>query len=134
MSIDFQDIIKKSIKSGMAGASAMSIQVLSLMWMRTTMNYQFKNGGTFILTLMKLYSEGGLSRFYRGLVPALILGPIARFGDTAANMLSRNLFKGHHLTHLPIFVQTSFGSILAGMWRLTTLPIDAWKTSKQVHG
>jgi len=35
---------------------------------------------------------------------------------------------------LPIFVQTSIGSFLAGMWRLNTLPIDAWKTSKQVHG
>jgi hypothetical protein len=35
---------------------------------------------------------------------------------------------------LPIFIQTSFGSFLAGMWRLNTLPIDAWKTSKQVYG
>ena len=35
---------------------------------------------------------------------------------------------------LPIFVQTSLGSILAGTWRLTTLPVDAWKTSKQVYG
>lgn len=31
-------------------------------------------------------------------------------------------------------MQTSLGSILAGLWRLSTLPIDAWKTSKQVHG
>jgi hypothetical protein len=23
---------------------------------------------------------------------------------------------------------------MAGLWRLSTLPIDAWKTSKQVHG
>jgi len=38
------------------------------------------------------------------------------------------------LKHLPIFVQTSIGSVLAGFWRLSTLPIDAWKTSKQVHG
>jgi hypothetical protein len=49
-------------------------------------------------------------------------------------MLSRNLFQIHHLQNLPIFVQTSLGSILAGIWRLTTLPIDAWKTSKQVYG
>lgn len=41
-------IFKTAIKSGTAGASAMTIQVLSLMWMRTTMNYQFKNGGGFI--------------------------------------------------------------------------------------
>jgi hypothetical protein len=49
-------------------------------------------------------------------------------------MLSRNIFTANQLQNLPIFVQTSLGSILAGIWRLTTLPIDAWKTSKQVHG
>ena len=85
-------------------------------------------------TLRKLYAEGGVSRFYRGVVPALIIGPIARFGDTAANMLSRNVFSSPNLKNLPIFVQTSLGSVLAGAWRLSTLPIDAWKTSKQVHG
>jgi hypothetical protein len=55
MNIDLYEIVNKSIKSGTAGASAMSIQVLTLMWMRTTMNYQFKNGGNFIVTLTKLY-------------------------------------------------------------------------------
>jgi hypothetical protein len=35
---------------------------------------------------------------------------------------------------VPIFIQTSLGSFLAGIWRLSTLPIDAWKTSKQVYG
>ena len=38
------------------------------------------------------------------------------------------------MKNVPIFVQTSLGSVLAGLWRLSTLPVDAWKTSKQVHG
>lgn len=92
MSLGYQEVLEKAIKSGTAGATAMTIQVLSLMWMRTTMNYQFKNGGSFIPTVKKLYAEGGVLRFYRGVVPALIIGPIARFGDTAANMFSRNVF------------------------------------------
>lgn len=71
----------------------MAIQVSSLMWMRTTMNYQFKNGGSFVPTVRALYAEGGIVRFYRGIVPALIIGPISRFGDTAANMLATTLFK-----------------------------------------
>ena len=127
-----ESILKKALKSGTAGATAMTVQVTSLMWMRTTMNYQFKNGGTFLGTIGKLYAEGGVKRFYRGVVPALIIGPISRFGDTAMNMLAKNLFKEDHNT--PIFIQTSVGSFLAGMWRLSTLPVDAWKTSKQVHG
>lgn len=82
-----------------------------------------------------MYSQGGVQRFYRGVIPALIIGPISRFGDTAANMFAKNLFHDHEtMKHLPIFVQTSLGSFMAGCWRLSTLPIDAWKTSKQVHG
>lgn len=86
-------IITKSIKSGTAGASAMAVQVLSLMWMRTAMNYQFKNGGNFVETLKLLYKQGGLARFYRGLVPALMIGPLSRFGDTAANMYASEVSK-----------------------------------------
>ncbi len=113
----------------------MAVQVTSLMWMRTTMNYQFKNGGAFVTTLKQLYSEGGIIRFYRGIIPALVIGPISRFGDTAANMFATTTFKQHsELSKLPIFVQTSLGSIMAGLWRLTTLPVDAWKTTKQVYG
>jgi hypothetical protein len=113
----------------------MAIQVSSLMWMRTTMNYQFKNGGGFLPTLRKLYAEGGIVRFYRGIVPALVIGPISRFGDTAANMLATTYFNNSpNMKKLPIFVQTSLGSIMAGLWRLSTLPVDAWKTSKQVYG
>ncbi len=49
-------------------------------------------------------------------------------------MFAKNLFSSNNYNNIPIFVQTSLGSFLAGMWRLTTLPIDAWKTTKQVHG
>ncbi len=64
-----------------------------------------------------------------------MIGPISRFGDTAANMYASELSKStDSLKNLPIFVQTSIGSVMAGLWRISTLPIDAWKTSKQVHG
>lgn len=89
MGVDFEKVAKNAIKSGTAGATAMTVQVMSLMWMRTAMNYQFKNGGKFLVTLRKLYAEGGIVRFYRGVVPALIIGPVSRFGDTAMNMLAK---------------------------------------------
>jgi hypothetical protein len=31
-------------------------------------------------------------------------------------------------------VQTAFGSIISGFWRTLILPVNTWKTSKQVHG
>ena len=50
----------------------MAIQVLSLMWMRTTVNFQYANGGSMKDAFRTLYSQGGVPRFYKGLLPALI--------------------------------------------------------------
>ena len=55
------------------------------MWLRTTMNYQYANGTSTLTALRTLYKDGGIPRFYKGLAPALIQGPLSRFGDTAAN-------------------------------------------------
>ena len=38
---DMNAIWSKALKSGVAGSSAMVVQVCTLMWMRTTMNYQY---------------------------------------------------------------------------------------------
>jgi hypothetical protein len=49
----------------------MVIQVLSLMPMRTIMNYQYRYGGGMVSSAKKLYSDGGYKRYYAGLGPAL---------------------------------------------------------------
>ena len=76
---------KKALGGGIPGAAAMGIQVLSLMWLRTTVNYQYRYGMSTTQALKTLYAEGGVRRFYQGVAPALIQGPLSRFGDTAAN-------------------------------------------------
>jgi len=76
---------RRAGEGGLAGAAAMFINVGSLMWMRTTINYQYRYGTTTMVALRTLYKDGGIPRFYRGLLPALIQGPLSRFGDTAAN-------------------------------------------------
>merc|ERR1719506_2315852 len=80
--------IKKAWNSGSAGFVAGTAQVMAFMWLRTTMNYQVKNGGSFTEVLSKLWAEGGLARLYRGLLPwAIFQAPLSRFGDVAANEL-----------------------------------------------
>ena len=49
----------------------MGIQVLSLMWLRTTVNYQYRHGSSMTTAFKTLYRDGGIVRFYRGLAPAL---------------------------------------------------------------
>ena len=39
-----QKALNRSLNVGLAGYGAMTFQVCSMMWLRTTMNYQFKNG------------------------------------------------------------------------------------------
>merc|ERR1719276_443578 len=80
-----QKAAKRALGGGVAGASAMVLQVVTLMWMRTIMNYQYRNGGTFMGSFKTLMGEGGIRRLYSGLAPALLQGPLSRFGDTFAN-------------------------------------------------
>jgi hypothetical protein len=46
--------------------------VLSLMWLRTTVNYQYRYGTSMRAALAALYMQGGVRRFYRGVGPALL--------------------------------------------------------------
>ena len=62
----------------------MSVQVITLMWMRTTVMYQYRYGSTTSEALRALYQQGGVRRFYRGVLPALFQAPLSRFGDVRA--------------------------------------------------
>mmetsp|Transcript_18924 Transcript_18924/g.41691 ORF Transcript_18924/g.41691 Transcript_18924/m.41691 type:complete len:293 (-) Transcript_18924:48-926(-) len=132
---EFREIMskasKKAFAGGLAGAGAQAINVFTLMWMRTIMNYQYRYGGSLREVVSKLYAEGGVPRFYRGLVPGLIQSPVARFGDTAAN--DGALAALEH-TQLPTAVKTMCASACAASFRVVLMPIDAWKTTKQVEG
>merc|ERR1712136_291587 len=116
---------------GVAGAAAQGINVCTLMWMSTIMNYQYRYGGGLVDTTKKLYAEGGVPRFYRGLAPALLQAPMSRFGDTAAN---DGALTALETSTLPTAVKTMIASACAAGFRVFLMPVDAWKTTKQVEG
>merc|ERR1719498_2170909 len=95
------------------------------------MNYQYRYGGTIKEVVTKLYAEGGVPRFYRGLAPGLIQAPVSRFGDTAAN---DGALAALETTELPTAAKTMVASASAASFRLFLMPVDAWKTTKQVEG
>ena len=136
---DFKDVLNKSFQralgGGISGASAMGCQVLSLMWLRTTMNYQYRYGTTTSQAIKSLYKDGGIRRFYRGLGPALFQGPLSRFGDTAANAGVLALLDSNENTReLPVAAKTMTASFVAALWRVNLMPIDTLKTTLQVNG
>ena len=49
------DIFKESLKSGIGGFKAKTIQIISLNWLKTIMNYQNNNGTSFKKTIKILY-------------------------------------------------------------------------------
>jgi len=94
-----------------------------------------------MLQAMKtLYKDGGggvrgVLRFYRGYAPALLQGPLSRFGDTASNAGTLALLDSYELTrNLPVAAKTATASTAAGLFRILLMPIDCFKTTMQVEG
>ncbi len=124
---------RQAIISGTSGAFAGILQVVLLMWLRTTMNVQYAKGGKFFPTLLHLYRNGGMARLYRGISFALIQNPASRFGDTASNsgglFLLNSYFPGTN-----IFRKTMITTFISSVWRMLLTPIELAKTIFQVHG
>lgn len=91
------------------------------------MNYQYRFGTTFTAASKTLYQDGGMRRYYQGIGAALVqgtystpilkpnfndLGPVSRFGDTAANAGILALLQSNsYLSGLPSPIKTIFASL-----------------------
>merc|ERR1719401_386026 len=126
--------LRKAWTVGSAGFVAGTMQVLAFMWLRTTMNYQVKNGGSFLEVLSKLWAEGGVARLYRGLLPwAIFQAPLSRFGDVAANDMVVSVM-GTLFPAVPVSVSTVGASMAGAAWRIMITPVDTCKTILQTDG
>lgn len=131
----FKKAAARAGQGGLAGAAAMTINVCTLMWMRTTVNYQYRYGTSTMTAFKTLYADGGIPRFYRGLIPALLQGPLSRFGDTAANTGTMALLDNLEATeNMPTAAKTVAASVAAALFRIALMPIDTVKTTMQVEG
>ncbi|KAI0263649.1 mitochondrial carrier [Gloeopeniophorella convolvens] len=132
---DLKKALKRALGGGLSGAAAMVLQVLTLMPLRTVMNYQYRYGTTTTQAIGILYADGGLSRYYQGLSAALVQGPVSRFGDTAANAGILALLESNkYMRTLPRLVQTIFASFAAALFRMILTPVDTLKTTLQTQG
>lgn len=99
------------------GATTMSINACTLIWLRTTINYQYRYGTTTTTTFRILYADGGIH--YRGILPVLIQGPLSRFGDTAANTGRMAALDTFELTvNMPVAAKTAAASTMASLFRI----------------
>ena len=130
----------KALRGGAAGAVAMLANVAALMWMRTTVNFQYKYGMTTGEAIRHIYNDGGrgvsgILRFYRGVLPAMVQGPLSRFGDTASNEGAMAIMNNHPaFADTPTAVKSIGASAAAAGFRIFLMPIDCLKTTLQVEG
>lgn len=130
-----QESARKALGGGLAGAAAMSIQVATLMWLRTTVTFQYRYGSTTMEAMRTLWAQGGVRRFYSGVGPALLQAPLSRFGDTAANAGVLALLNSNISTcDLPTGVKTLASASAATLWRVMLMPLDTLKSILQVEG
>lgn len=127
----FKKSVNRALGGGIAGSAAMVIQVTSLMWLRTIMNFQYRYGTSTLEATKRLYAQGGIKRFYQGYLPALAIGPLARFGDTASNAFVMEYLKDKNFN---TSIKTACGSVSAALFRILLMPLDALKTTLQVEG
>ncbi|KAH9475325.1 hypothetical protein JR316_0012436 [Psilocybe cubensis] len=132
---DLAGALKSALGGGLSGAAAMVLQVLTLMPLRTVMNYQYRYGTTTTQAIHTLYADGGWSRYYQGLTAALVQGPVSRFGDTAANAGILALLNSNpYMKTLPELFKSVFASLAAAAFRMILTPIDTIKTTLQTQG
>ena len=87
-------------------------------------------GTSFPVALRTLYADGGIPRFYRGVLPALVQGPLSRFGDTAANTGMLTFMDSFESTqNLNVGFKTVAASVAAALFRIFLMPIDTVKTT-----
>lgn len=126
---------KKALGFGLAGATAGIVQVISLMWLHTAVTYQYRYGGDLKGALKTLYHQGGLRRLYQGLPFALVQVPLAKFGDTAANVGVLALLDAiPRAAGLPLAVKSVVASFTSGLWKIFCMPLDTSRTALQVEG
>jgi hypothetical protein len=125
-----------ALQSGIPGMLAMAVQVVTMMWLRTTINYQYRYGTNMRTAFQTLYREGGVRRFYAGMGAALLQAPLGRFGDTASNHFVLSMFASYPKLNesVPTPAKTAVASLFSTAFRLCLMPLDTYKSSLQVDG
>jgi hypothetical protein len=83
------------LRTGLSGAAAGSVQVATLMWLRTVTSYQSSYDVSFMDAVATLYADGGVERFYRGVSFALVQGPLSRFGSIVSNSVAETVLESN---------------------------------------
>ncbi|KAI9456835.1 mitochondrial carrier [Lactarius psammicola] len=112
---DLKGALMRALGGGLSGAAAMVLQVLTLMPIRTVMNYQYRFGTTTTQAINTLYADGGYFPVLSG-DPLLALATLPPNAGILA-LLESNKFM-----------------LAAALFRMVLTPVDTIKTTLQAQG
>lgn len=118
-----------AVKAGMSGATAAAAQSLSFMWISTAAAFQYRSGTSMVDAFRTLYAQGGIPRFYNGLIPTVMHITLCRFGDVTMNGVALDSVPSESTT-----IRTAVGSVAAAAWRAAFLPLETVRSNLQVRG
>jgi hypothetical protein len=110
------------------------VDMLSKMWLITVTQYQYRHGGSFVEIVCGLYAEGGIQRFYCGILPALLQGPTIRFLESVISGSTRAILDQTVSPKFPMSLQNIVASMLGSSANVILAFIDTWKCVQQVGG
>ena len=126
--------LAKAFRGGLGGVAGGVVQVMTFMWLRTAMNYQYANGGGLMEALNALWRENGIRRLYQGWSFAIVQAPLSRFGDTFANAGVLAVFSIYYGEGVNVGIASFLASGAGSLFKVALMPIDAYKTTFQVRG
>jgi hypothetical protein len=108
--------------------TATTIQGGALFWIKPLIKSQYVYGGTLKDSFRFLKNDGGLLRFYRGFLPAILKSGIGRTSDiTIYTEISKKYNNNNYFSSL-------LSGSLSAVVKIAILPLDTLSNVYQVHG
>lgn len=127
----FEKIKMSNEKALKTGFGTGLVQVSSLLWLRTVTNYQYKHGISMKNAFKNLYNDGGIFRFYRGYIPAIVTASICKMGDLNGYYLVNDPNLNLNLNN---FEKNIIIASISNTTRFIVMPIDTLDMFLQVEG
>ena len=120
---------KYEINSAISGAFAGGIQSASLVWLRTINKYQYYHGTTINSSLINLYNDGKISRFFKGTTSVVMDSSLCRCGDAFIYSYIKKNYGNKE-----VYYQSLTMAVLTTPHKIALTPLDTISNNYHVFG
>jgi len=104
------------------------MQASALFWIKPIIKSQYVYGGSLYQSFQFLKNEGGIPRFYRGFLPAVLKSGIGRTSDITIYTKMNKMYGNDK------YFSSLMSGTLSAIVKIAILPLDTLSNIYQVHG